>query len=199
MDLFRKLGEMNFDGLIVGTIPQIIVEGKTIRMGEAETTYKRGTILAKSTVDGKLVILGADAADAEAGEAKFSGTGTETVFSVEDKPAVIKSVKVGGTESDDWTYDASTGKITFGTAPAAGTDNIVAAYDDGAAEELVACGILTDDVTVGTTGDAAVTVYTAGCFNAEKVIVADDYTITEADKDALRKYGIILKAAFGVD
>lgn len=143
MDLSRKLGEMNFDGLIVGTNPKVQVDGKTIRKeGSAETTYKRGTIFAKSSIDGKLVILGTEAAAAVTGDG---------------------------------------GAITT------------------PAEELTADCILTDDVTVGTSADVVVTAYTAGCFNATKVIVADNYDITEADKDALRAYGIVLKAAFGVD
>lgn len=37
--------------------------------------------------------------------------------------------------------------------------------------------------------------YTAGCFDPGKVIVADEYTITEGDLDALRMRDIVFKAA----
>ena len=56
--------------------------------------------------------------------------------------------------------------------------------------------ILCDDTTVGTTEDLAVAVYTAGCFDPDKVIVKEGYTITEADKDELHKRNIVFKAAF---
>ena len=56
-------------------------------------------------------------------------------------------------------------------------------------------GILCDDVEVGTSDDVTVPVYLTGCFNTNKCIVADSYTMTEADKDALREGGIFFKAA----
>ena len=55
---------------------------------------------------------------------------------------------------------------------------------------LTADCILTDDVTVPATGDATTTVYLAGCFNPDKLVVKDEYTMTEADKSALRMNGI---------
>lgn len=55
--------------------------------------------------------------------------------------------------------------------------------------------ILCDDTEVGTAEDVPVDVYAAGCFDLEKVTVAEDYTITQADKDKLRAYSIIFKAA----
>lgn len=55
--------------------------------------------------------------------------------------------------------------------------------------------ILCDDTEVGTTEDVPVDVYAAGCFDPEKVTVAEDYTITQADKDKLRTYNIVFKAA----
>lgn len=59
------------------------------------------------------------------------------------------------------------------------------------AETLTAAYILCDDTTVGTENTPTVA-YRAGCFNADALTVADGYTITAADEDALRKYGIIL-------
>ena len=124
----KLVGTMEPDDLIAGLEPAPMVHGATIRKGSAETTYKRGTIMAKSSGtagDGKLVILGSTAASSET---------------------------------------------------------------------LTADCILCDDVTVGTGADEAVAVYVGGCFNANKAIVKAEYDLTEADKDALRVRGIILKA-----
>ena len=127
--LSKKLGEMSYDGLLVGTTPAPQVGGAIIRrLGEA-ATLKRGTILAKSSTNGMLVVL--------------------------------------GTEGQD-------------------------------SEQLEPYGILTDDIEVGTTADVTVTIYIAGCFNLAKCIVKEGYTMTEADKDALRKYSIIFKEASAV-
>lgn len=56
--------------------------------------------------------------------------------------------------------------------------------------------VLCDDITVGASEEATVAVYTAGCFNPDKTAVGAGYTITEADKDELRKRNIVFKAAF---
>lgn len=55
--------------------------------------------------------------------------------------------------------------------------------------------ILCDDTEVGTAEDAPVDVYAAGCFDPEKVTVAEGYTITQADRDKLRTYSIVFRAA----
>ena len=116
-DLSRKIGEMEYDALIIGNIPHKQVGSGTIRAVEAETTFKRGTILAKSSADNKLVILG--------------------------------------------------------TEPAEG-------------ETLTPDCILCDDIIVES--DTTTAVYTAGCFNSNKVITAEG-------TDALRKYDIVLQCA----
>lgn len=128
-ELATKLGEMEYDNLLIGTIPPVQTAGGTIRKLATAATIKRGTILAKSSGtagDGKLVVLGTTAE---------------------------------------------------------------------ANETLTADCILCDDIEVGTTADEDVVVYTGGCFNANMVTVAEDYTITEADKDAMRVRDIVLKAA----
>ena len=120
-ELNKRLGSMDYDGLIADIYPKLVVSGGTIRKLAEAATIKRGTILAKSSGtsgDGKLVVLGT----------------------------------------------AATGD-----------------------EVLTANCILCDDVTVP--------VYLTGCFNTNKCIVADSYTMTEADKDALREGGIFFKAA----
>lgn len=124
-NLSNDLGEMAFDGLIAGLTPKTDVGGGTIRKLDAEATLVRGTILAKSDKDNKLVVLGTEAAEGE---------------------------------------------------------------------KLTADCVLCDDITVGTDADETVAVYIAGCFNPDKVTVAEGYTITEGDRDALRIRSIVLKA-----
>lgn len=129
-ELSKKLGEMEYDGLFTDITPKAQVRGGTIRKGDAEVTLKRGTILAKSSADQKLVVLGGTAADGET---------------------------------------------------------------------LTPDCVLCDDITIGTAADEDVAVYTAGCFDPNKVVVASGYTITEGDMDNLRMRGIVFKAAAPVD
>jgi len=126
-NLYSKIGEMDYDGLITNIIPAIQTAGGTVAKLTAAATYVRGTVLAKSTTSGKLYILGTAAA-----------------------------------EGDTLTPDC----------------------------------VLCDDEDIGTSADVPVAVYTAGCFDPNKVTVLDGYTITEANKDKLRERGIVFKAAF---
>lgn len=72
---------------------------------------------------------------------------------------------------------------------------VILGTEAGSDETLTPDCILCDDIEVGTDNDEPVAVYTAGCFDPEKITVADEYTITESDKDALRMRGIVFKAA----
>ena len=72
---------------------------------------------------------------------------------------------------------------------------VVLGNSAGQNETLTPCYILADDVEVGTAADVNVAVYDMGCFNPNKLVVKSSYTITEADKDALRQRGIFLEAA----
>lgn len=63
--LNRKVGEMAYDKLIAGITPAIHVGSGILRKLEAEQELKRGTVLAKSSVDNKLVILGTTPGEAE--------------------------------------------------------------------------------------------------------------------------------------
>lgn len=65
INLSQKLGDMTFDGLITDIKPAPEVRGGVIRKLSAAATLKRGTILAKSAGDGKLVILGSTAKENE--------------------------------------------------------------------------------------------------------------------------------------
>lgn len=64
-NLYSKVGEMEFDGLITDITPEPIVRSGTIRKLAAASTLVRGTILAKSSTDNKLVVLGSAAAGGE--------------------------------------------------------------------------------------------------------------------------------------
>lgn len=59
-------------------------------------------------------------------------------------------------------------------------------------ETLTPDCVLCDDIEVGTTDDENVVVYVEGDFNEAALTVASGYTITEADRDALRTKRIYL-------
>ncbi|MBR3965452.1 MAG: head decoration protein [Clostridia bacterium] len=55
--------------------------------------------------------------------------------------------------------------------------------------------ILCDAIAVKAGTEVTVPVYISGCFDPNKIKVAEGYTIKEADKDTLRTKGIVFKAA----
>ena len=189
----ETLSQPGYDGLIVGNEQVADVFTVTIRKLSTAATLNRGTVLALSAsgsaADGKMVVLGNDA---KVSSQKFSGTGSATTFAVTAKPAVVSGVKVGTTAVTAFTYDASTGVVTCAAAPASGTDNVEVSY---IAEKLSANCILCDDVAVGTVADVEALAYRAGKFNTTKLIVKTGYTMTAADKEALRNGGILLDTA----
>lgn len=71
-ELGRKLGDMEYDGLITDLTPKPQVRGGTIAKLTTTTVYKRGTLLSKSVKDGLLHILG------EAPPAPASGETADT-------------------------------------------------------------------------------------------------------------------------
>ena len=78
-----------------------------------------------------------------------------------------------------------------GTLLGKGEDGLLTVYGGTGTPDCILC----DDTEVGAAEDVPVDVYAAGCFDPEKVTVAEGYTITQADKDKLRAYSIIFKAA----
>jgi len=191
-NLNAKVGEMEYDGLVVDLVPEVEVRGGTIRKLAAKATIKRGTILAKDA-DGKLIVLGSDVDNT--GTFSATGDGSTTKFSLVSggvTPSAVAEVKVDGTATTAYTYNKVTGELEFSEAPA-NTKTIAVKFVTGGGN---ADCILCDDVVVGTESDENVSVYTAGCFNLNKVHVADGYTISATDFDALRKYSIVFKAAF---
>ncbi len=72
---------------------------------------------------------------------------------------------------------------------------VILGTEAGEGEKLTPDCILCDDTAADGTADAEAIVYTAGCFNTGRITVKEDYEMTEEDFDALRKYGIVFKAA----
>lgn len=70
------------DGLIYGLNPAVDAFFVTIRALDAEKTLERGTVLALSATDGKMVVLGAEEAPANCVLADDTVVGTEDVKAV---------------------------------------------------------------------------------------------------------------------
>lgn len=62
-------------------------------------------------------------------------------------------------------------------------------------ETLTANCVLCDDIDVGTAADVTALAYRTGKLNTGKLIVKSGYTLTAADKEALRDAGILLDTA----
>ena len=188
-NLNAKIGDMTYDGLVTDVKPAVIVAGGVIAHGVAEASFVRGTLLEKGA-DGKLYIFGTNPGGTITEE--FNGDGTEKTFTLAADVKPVQVTAYVGTTETDVTYNAQTGAVTFGTAPAAGTKNVKISYENPAANEPDC--ILCDDVTVGTTSDVTTPVYIAGCFDPGKLTLAEGATLSEKDKDILREKGIIFKA-----
>lgn len=68
---------------------------------------------------------------------------------------------------------------------------VILGTEAGEGELLEANCVLSEDTVVDTEGTTA-NVYVAGCFDPDKLIVADGYELTDTDKEALRTRGIYL-------
>ena len=189
-NLNAKVGDMAYDGLVTDIKPAVIVAGGVIAHGLAEASFKRGTLLEKGA-DGKLYIFGTNPGGTITEE--FNGDGTEKTFTLTADVLPVQVVAYVGTTETTVTYNAQTGAVTFGTAPAAGTKNVKISYENPAANEPDC--ILCDDVVVADDADAKVAVYIAGCFDPNKLTLGTGATISTADADILREKGIIFKAA----
>ena len=187
-DLHEKIGAVTPENLFAGLDPIPLLKPGTIAKGDAEATYKRGSLMAKGA-DGKLSLIGSDV-DAT-GTASGTGDGSTVKFPVivgGDPTSKLTEVKVGGTATTAYSYNPVTGEIVFDSAPA-NAASIAIKYTTGGGN---ADCVLADDTVVGTTADENVLVYVSGHFNVSALIVAEGYAITEADKDELRKKGILL-------
>lgn len=125
------------------------------------------------------------------GEMTFDGLITDIKPAPEVRGAVIRKLSAAAT--------IKRGTILAKSSGTAGDGKLVILGTEAASNEVLTpdC-ILCDDIEVGT-ADEKVAVYTAGCFNIDRVTVADSYTITDGDKDNLRMRGIVFKAAASAD
>lgn len=64
----------------------------------------------------------------------------------------------------------------------------------GSSDSVKPYGVLCDDTTVNAE-NVECAVYTAGCFDEDKIITKDSYVLTAADKDELRMRNIVFKNA----
>lgn len=128
--LDETLGTVGYDNLINGLYPPAEPFSVVIRKGAAETTYKRGTVLALSSSDGKYVILGTNAASGDGGAAE---TLTANAILAEDVTV--------GTANDETAVAYRTGHFNS-NALIAGEDHTISAADK---EALRSVGILISD------------------------------------------------------
>ena len=84
--------------------------------------------------------------------------------------------------TSDGSYDVYAGDVTI---PAENEG------DDPTVVHVEPSIVLTEDTDASTAKQAAVG-YRCGCFNRNALIFGTGYTMTDADVDTLRKYGIIL-------
>ena len=188
-NLVSKVGDVSVDNLIAKLFPPaeaIGIKIAALAASSDDVLLKRGTVLGRGS-DGKYSIFGGSS---EAKTAEFNGDGTATTFTLTDKPAAVLGVKVGTSDATISSYNAYTGVVTLSSAPAAGTKNVKVSYVLDS--DSVPAAILADDVTVTDDGDATAVAYRCGNFNRKALIVAQGYTLTAADEDALRHYDIIL-------
>ena len=131
-NLYSKLGDVEYDGLITDVLPEVIKRAVTIRKLGTAATLVRGTILAKSSGsagDGKMVVLGNTAASNETLTADCIlcddvevGTAADVIATVYVAGCFDKSkctVKSGYTISEDDLDALRERGILFKTASAA--------------------------------------------------------------------------------
>lgn len=91
--LNRKVDEMSYDKLIAGMTPPGKVSSGTIAKLTDAAEYPRGTVLAKSSANGKLYILGSTAAEGDTLTPDCILCDAEEVGTAED---VVAAVYVAG-------------------------------------------------------------------------------------------------------
>ena len=127
------------------------------------------------------------------GEMNFDGLFTDVVPAVQVRGDIIRKQTTSAGTLKRGTILAK----SYGTA---GDGKLVILGSTAANNEtLTPDCVLCDDVTVGTDADEKVAVYTAGCFDPDKVSATASYSITETDKDNLRMRGIVFKDAAAAD
>lgn len=114
-------------------------------------------------------------------EVTYDGLITDLTPPVEVRGGIIKGISGGAV-------------LKRGTLLARNTADDTLSVYNGATETAKPYGILCDDTTVGAE-NLECAVYTAGCFDADKVILKEGYTLKAADLDEMRMRNIVFKNA----
>lgn len=114
-------------------------------------------------------------------EVTYDGLITDLTPPVEVRGGIIKGISGGAV-------------LKRGTLLARNTADDTLSVYNGATETAKPYGILCDDTTVGA-DNLECAVYTAGCFDADKVILKEGYTLKAADLDEMRMRNIVFKNA----
>lgn len=122
------------------------------------------------------------------GEMNFDGLFTDVVPAVQVRGGVIRKQTTSAVTLKRGTILAK----SYGTA---GDGKLVILGSTAANNETLTPDCVLCDVLPCTDADEKVAVYTAGCFDPDKVTVAESYTISQTDKDNLRMRGIVFKDA----
>lgn len=112
------------------------------------------------------------------GEMTYDGLISDVTPSV-----IIGAGIINGSEADV--------ELKRGALLSKGEDGKLSLMKDGGNADCILC----DDITVKAGAEVTVPVYISGCFDSNKIIVADGYTMKNADKDTLRTKGIVFKAS----
>lgn len=129
---------------------------------------------------------------AKIGEMEYDGLVSDLTPKTEVRAGTIRKLSAAATLKRGTVLAKSSGTAGDGKLVILGT---TAETNETLTPDCILC----DDVEVGTTADVTVPVYTAGCFDTDKVIVKDGTTLTDAHKDTLRKYGIVFKAVLAAN
>lgn len=122
------------------------------------------------------------------GDMNYDGLFTDVVPAVQVSGGTIRKPSAAATLKRGTILAKSSGTAGDGKLVVLGTAAVTN-------ETLTPDCILCDDIDVGTSADEKVAVYTAGCFDPDKVTVAASHTISETEKDNLRMRGIVFKNA----
>lgn len=120
------------------------------------------------------------------GDMNYDGLFTDVVPAVQVSGGTIRKLSAAATLKRGTILAKSSGTAGDGKLVVLGTAAVTN-------ETLTPDCILCDDIDVGTSADEKVAVYTAGCFDPDKVTVAASHTISETEKDNLRMRGIVFK------
>lgn len=122
------------------------------------------------------------------GDMNYDGLFTDVVPAVQVSGGTIRKLSAAATLKRGTILAKSSGTAGDGKLVVLGTAAVTN-------ETLTPDCILCDDIDVGASADEKVAVYTAGCFDPDKVTVAASHTISETEKDNLRMRGIVFKNA----